>query len=673
MTFQPPQPSDIGTLLQQAANLHKQGQPARALPLYLQALQLAPSDSGLLNLVGQAYLDNKEPEQALFYLDRAMAIFPQGENFYLHRGNAHLALGHHQEALHDYQIAAQQRPSDPAPWINSVGAYHKSGRHKEAECAARTVVRMAPQIAEAWHNLAHVLYSDGSFSDAELCARKAADIAPDKAMAWFTLADSLRAQNSNCEAESAFKKALELDNNLVPCMVNLANLYASVGRYKEAIFLYEKVLSIDPQQVEASANLGATLVDVGREDDAERWLRITIAKGQNTPHHVAALAYALRASGKVDQAVSTIRDYITKNNPLNHSVVAVWAELGLERPEIRAQAISDIHRWLETEGPSAPVHQRAEMLLRLAALHDKEQHHNEAFSAALEAKNLLGTRSDPSLEQALADRIEQAFTAQRLRTHPYGLINEFRPIFIVGMPRSGTSLLEQILAAHPAVHGGGEIEEMGLIATELSGTNPVVWPSRVVQLDEYSLQALAQRWLHPLVQEDHQALRFTDKMPHNFTYLGLITLLFPKARIIHIRRDPRDVALSIFFHHFTGHHPYAYHIEDLTQHYRFYERLMAHWRLVLPSPMMEINYEHLTADPKTQIQRLLDFVGLPWDDNVLNFHKERRAILTASRFQVKEPIHRRAEGRWRPYQNHLSLFLKKNQDIIQEYEKELGR
>ncbi len=671
MTTQSITADDVVPVLQQAKKLHMEGHPEKAIPLYLQALQSRPQDPMLLDLIGMVYLENQKPQEAVRYFDQAIALLPQGENFHLHRGNAHQALGHYQEALNDYQIAAQLKPQDPAPWINSIGPYHKIGQLAEAERIGRIAVQKAPMLAESWHNLAHVLYAEGKFAEAASCARKATEISPQEAMPWFTLADALRAQNLNTEAEAAFKKALSINPNMIPAMINLANLYGSVGRYNEAIRLYEQVLSIDPQQPEASANLGGTLVEVGREEEAERWLQGIVDTGQHTPYHIAGLAYALRASGKIDAAVATVSAHLEEVKQPNHSVAAVWAELALDRPEVRTRAIADLHHWLDTAGLSAPLPHRAEILLRLASLYDKERQPRAAFQAAQKAKALFGIRSDPGLEQTLASRIEQAFTAQRLRMPPYGMADEMRPVFIVGMPRSGTSLLEQMLAAHPDVHGGGEIEEMGLIAHELSGADPVAWPSRVTKLDEYSLQALALRWLHPLVQASPGSLRFTDKMPHNFTYIGMIYLLFPKARIIHIRRDPRDVALSIFFHHFTGHHPYAYHLQDIAQHYRFYERLMNHWRQALPTPMLEIHYERLTTDPKTQIQRVLDYIGLPWSDQVLEFHKERRAVLTASRYQVKEPIHRRAQGRWCSYRKELHLFLETNRDIIEAYERSL--
>jgi tetratricopeptide (TPR) repeat protein len=311
-----------------------------------------------------------------------------------------------------------------------------------------------------------------------------------------------------------------------------------------------------------------------------------LEQGIQTPTHLAALVWALRTQGKLDEALQVIREILDSDTGPHHTVVAVWSEMALERPEMRAEAIDLVHRWLDQEGRLAPLPQRAEMYLRLANLLDKERRPDEAFQTATKAKSLLGVRSDPTMELALAAHIESAFTARRLRSAPYGLADENRPVFIVGMPRSGTSLVEQILSAHPAVHAGGEMEELGQITTELSGGDPLAWPGRVVLLQEYALEALAQRWLHPLAQLAPQALLLTDKMPHNFTYIGLIALLFPGARIIHVRRDPRDIALSIFFHHFTGHHPYAYHLEDLAQHYRFYHRLMAHWRRVLPIPIL---------------------------------------------------------------------------------------
>ncbi len=645
---------DLQQRVSQAMAWHQQGRADLALPIYEQWMRAQPAESRARHLLGLAFLDLGQPLKALSHLDEAVAIAPNGPDYRLHRGMAHHALRHIPEAAADYQAAAALAPADPAPWVNLSALHHDAGDAVAAASAARKATQIGPGVPQAWNNLGRALYTQGDFAAAEASLRHVIALHPVFPEAYLNLADAVRAQGRGAESESIYLQALQQNPRLAAAWVNLGNYYALVGRSSEALRAYEKTLEIDPRHPEASANLCGTLVECGREDEAVPRLQAFLADGVGTPHHYAALAWALRVQERTDEAIAALRK---TGEARDHTVVKAWAELALVRPDLRPDAIARVEGWLQQEARSAPLTQRAEMQLTLAELLDKQGDYPRAFAAARAGKALHPERSDPAQEQATATALERVFTARRLRQPPFGLEEEERPLFIVGMPRSGTSLIEQILAAHPAVYAAGEVEELGRITGELAGGNPAAWPARAAALDAGSLEALAQRWLHPLTQAAGGAQRIVDKMPHNFEKLGLIALLFPKARVIHIQRDPRDICLSIFFHSFTGYHPYANDLEDLARHYLYYHRLMAHWRAVLPLPLLELRYEDLIAEPDAHIRRLLAFAGLPWDAQVEQFHASRRQVLTASRFQVREPIHRRAAGRWQRYARQLAPLV----------------
>jgi sulfotransferase family protein len=231
------------------------------------------------------------------------------------------------------------------------------------------------------------------------------------------------------------------------------------------------------------------------------------------------------------------------------------------------------------------------------------------------------------------------------------------PLFIVGMPRSGTSLVEQILASHPQVHGGGELDVMFKAATaamqKLSRQGWAEFPQYFNRLSLGTADELADIYLQPLIALNPAAQRITDKMPLNFLHVGLIALLFPQSRVIHCRRDPMDTCLSCFMTDFAAGNEFSYDLTALGHFHRQQERLMAHWKSVLDLPIFDVNYEQLVSDPQPQTRRLLEFAGLSWNDKCLRFHENDRFVNTASNEQVRRPMYKSSVQRWKNYEKHL--------------------
>ncbi|MGH6874602.1 MAG: sulfotransferase family protein, partial [Aestuariivirgaceae bacterium] len=234
-------------------------------------------------------------------------------------------------------------------------------------------------------------------------------------------------------------------------------------------------------------------------------------------------------------------------------------------------------------------------------------------------------------------------------------------VFIVGMPRSGTSLVEQIIASHPKAFGAGELDDIGFIAATLGmkgvRTDVPVDPERILSLSRPEIVKAASRYLRRLSRRSPEAVRITDKMPHNFERLGLIALMLPRARVIHCRRDPLDTCLSIFMQDFQEAHGYAANLRSLGLYYGEYAGLMAHWRKVLPTPLLEVDYERLIENAPAEIRKIIDFVGLKWDDACLNFHRTRRAVATSSHWQVRQPIYATSVMRWQNYRQFLAPLI----------------
>ena len=230
------------------------------------------------------------------------------------------------------------------------------------------------------------------------------------------------------------------------------------------------------------------------------------------------------------------------------------------------------------------------------------------------------------------------------------------PIFIVGMPRSGTTLTEQIIASHPAVYGAGELEAISRISQELSKDHEDTggYPECMLHFQNQEIEKLANGYLSNLRALAGDVLHVTDKMPHNFLHLGLIAILFPGARVVNCKRHPLDTCLSIYTQKFTNVHPYAYDLTELGQYYRQYERLMAHWEHVLADRIFTIQYEELIEEPEATSRRLIGYIDLPWDDRCLEFHETERPVKTASQWQVRQPVYKKSVNRWENYETHLA-------------------
>ncbi|OYV75767.1 MAG: hypothetical protein B7Z74_00910 [Deltaproteobacteria bacterium 21-66-5] len=309
---------------------------------------------------------------------------------------------------------------------------------------------------------------------------------------------------------------------------------------------------------------------------------------------------------------------------------------------------------------------RTRLLFRLGQLHDKKGYYDEAFAAWEEANQGVAIRFDREAHRRFVDALIEAFSREAFARLPRSGCMAPGPVFIVGMPRSGTSLVEQILASHRQVHGAGELPWIPRLAESLTAASggARTFPDGVQTAAMAVLERFAQEYLR-LSQSGAGAARYvTDKLPVNCLYLGLIALLFPGARIVHCARDPRDTALSLYSQYFGLRLPFAYRLGDIAVFYREYRRLMRHWAQVLPLPLHTVRYEELARDPEPVIRGLLAFLDLDWEPGCREPHRSGRVIATASYEQVRAPIHAGAVDRWRHYETHLGgLFAALGDDI----------
>lgn len=479
------------------------------------------------------------------------------------------------------------------------------------------------------------------------------------------------------QAESLYGKILQQQPGQ-PDALNLLGVMANqVGQPEAAIDLIRQAVAQLPHEPDFHGNLAAAYQAAGRVPDAVRHYREAIRLNPAAVNPYLFLSDALQEQGELEEALA-LSLHALRLNP--DSALAYCALGELAGHGCYTLTDADIQHMQDLLDAGSQFPSDASLLsFTLAAHWERISRYDLAFPCYRRAnalKQQVYRQADQAFDagkhRTLIDSLMAVFTPSFLeRVRTFGVDSEV-PVFVVGLVRSGTSLVEQILASHPQVHGAGERKEIDMLANSLGVASGEVmsrewlpdatppapctphmrYPACVQHLDPGSARSLAYGYLQRLARQAGAARRIVDKMPHNYLHLGLIAMLFPRARIIHCRRDPLDVCSSAYFQNFKW-MPHAASLEDIAFHHVQYERLMEHWRRVLPVPIHEVVYEDLIADPPSVSQNLVAACGLDWDERCLSFYRTERVVQTASKLQVRRPIYASSVGRGKAFQTHL--------------------
>jgi tetratricopeptide (TPR) repeat protein len=452
-------------------------------------------------------------------------------------------------------------------------------------------------------------------------------------------------------ARDHFVEAIRLDPDHAEYHFAAAMCDWAGGQVDEAGDYLRTAVRLEPGLARAQAWLGEWYLIHGITDAALKATATAIALDPADASFMLSRAWVLEAAGDLDGAWELVGQLIGRME-MNSSLARLYGRLACRYGQ-EAPALAAITGLLAT-GPGSDA---AVLHFAAAQLLDRLGRYDEAFDQAAAGNALRqGTGYKPAAEALSIDRLINYFTRQRLAALPRATLRSDKPVFIVGMPRSGTSLVEQILASHPQVHGAGELDFIHRIllgTADMLHANLGAYPACLDHLTTAQADGLAEVYLAPFIAMRPDAARITDKMPSNFVHLGLIALLFPQARIIHCHRDPMDTCLSCFVTQFNQGYEFTHDLKNLGHFYRLYARLMAHWKRVIDLPILDVSYEQMVANPEAQSRRMVEFVGLPWDDRCLNFHETKRPCVTSSVVQVRRPMYATSVGRWKFYAKHL--------------------
>ncbi len=620
-------------------------------------------------------------------LRRALAERPGDPELLWRLAGIEADAGRLSEAAEALQALAGTHPTPDV--LERLGlVLNRLGRHREALPVLRRVLDLQPERATAWNSAGEALGNLGRIRDAADAFARAVRWRPDFAHAHYNLGLALRAAGKNKGALGALGKAAELSPNAAEPLQSLGHLLHSLGRYEQAVRCFRRLVELRPDDAVAHTSLGAALHMLGDLEAArEAYQRaLSLRPDYATAHSNLGHVYqSLRDSDRAEAGFRRALDLAPDDESALAGLAANldrrgryeegWALLEQRLDPGRSDldlviTASELQRHLGNHGRAADILRQAldredltdstlqRLQFNLGAACDAEGSYEQAFDhfrRGNQMKPVLFNRQEYVDD---VSRLLEVYGAGALASLPRADDPDERPVFVVGMPRSGTSLVEQILACHPRVAAAGELTDLGRLAVDLGGPGGPRFPQSAAGTDPGALAAAAREYSELLSAVDETAERIIDKTPANHLFLGFAEQLFPRAHVIHCIRHPLDTALSCYFQNFAGQGiPFSYRQEDIALYYNRYLEVMEHWRRHSGLAFHEVVYEELVSDQETVSRELVAFLGLEWDPACLQFHQLDRLVATASHAQVRRPMYRSSLGRYRHYEQWLGPLI----------------
>ena len=525
------------------------------------------------------------------------------------------------KAQEDHSIISQQRLSFEEE-MTQAREHKESGRGKEAEDIYRSILKRDPNHVEAARLLARIAMDHERYHEAEILLMRVVKNAPDYARAWIDLANTQNDQDKHHEATKSAHELLRITPESAESYMLYAGIIGSAGRHEAAIIAYEKAIKLSPQKAGAFSSMAHHLKTIGRQDEAIAAYRHSIAiKPDHTESYWSLVN--LKTFQFKDEEIDTMQALLLKKDLSDESRVHLHNALGLE--------------------------------------YESRKEYQKSFDNMTKCNQLRRKAEsyDPVETESLHQKIITIFNAGFFEQDAAD-VSDVSPIFIVGLPRSGSTLLEQILASHTQVEGTYELSDLSRTMQSVRRQNPRGKKSFPESLEHFNLQqwvAIGQGYLESTQKYRTDRAFFVDKNPNNFTFIGALKLALPNAKIINARRHPLDSCYGSYKQLFASGQSFSYDLVELGEYYLQYQNLMEYWHQVLPNFILDVHYENVVNDLETEVERILDFCGLPFEEHCLRFHETERAVKTASSEQVRQPLYSSSINLWRKYENNLGDLI----------------
>jgi len=643
------------TSFDRATTFLRGGDAVMAERICRQALNAHPRDANLLCLLGASLIRQQKPKEAEHTLSRAVRIYSDFSRAHEGLAEALIMQGRLAEALETLERAAELEPGSAsirmkkAKVLTGLGQdddatrefeesfkltphredlvrglnLQRMGNVREAEQVFRDVLLRDPTNVDALRLMAGVAMRAKQWGDAEMLLERALELAPDYYQGWMDIGMARQEQDKTDAAIEAYRNVMRLEPHKPNGYTSAGTIYAMIGEHDEAMNLLEKAVEIDPGNFGALSGMGHVLKTVGKQEEAIARYRECV---QHNPDH-----------GETWWSLANLKTFRFTDDD-----IAV-----MEKRAARESLVEE---------------QRASFFFALGKAYEDKQDYDTAFSYYDKGNANRREREtyDPVQTVDLHDSFIETFSKEFLAERRGVGCQSNAPILIVGLPRSGSTLIEQILASHPDVEGTHELPDLGRVARSigLHREDRKVYPGVTPFLDDAEFAALGEEYLRRTERHRETDLpRFTDKLPNNFAHVGFLSLILPNVKVINARRHPLDSCLGSFKQMFARGQPFTYDQFELAEFYAQYQRLMDHWHAVLPGTVLDVQYEDVVDDLETQVRRILEHCELPWNDACLRFYENERAVKTASSEQVRKPIYSSSKHLWRRYEAHLGPMI----------------
>ncbi|HET6592661.1 MAG TPA: sulfotransferase [Xanthomonadales bacterium] len=602
-------------------------------------MAIAPNFAKPWSDLGQLLVETRRPKEAAEVLETAVALDPKEDDAWFNLGKARAMLGRGREADEAFEKSFELNPGRKA--LALAAEHQQAGRWAEAEQLYRDLLRNNPNDVNALRLLAGCSLHAGRSREAERLLNRAVAQAPDYVEARLDLGRVFRDQHRLEDAITQFEKAAELEPGNYQGHYLLASVLAPAARTYDAIEAYRKVLEVRPLHAGAWLGLGHTLKTVGQQEEAIEAYRECIRLKPG--------------NGETYWSLANLKTY----KLTDEDIAAIEAQLAREdNPESREED-------LDTQS-------RVNLLFALAKAWEDRGDIERAWTCYERGNSTqrMEENYDPVRTETLNDGIIEVFNPELLESRRGQGHPSREPIFVIGLPRSGSTLLEQILASHSQVEGTAELPYAGVVANSLNRNRAdgVSYPHAVRELGADDLRRLGQDYLDlARIHRTEGRPRFIDKMPNNFPTVGFLQLILPNAKIIDARRYPLDSCLSCYRQLFARGQNFTYDLNDIGEYFLQYQRMMDYWHEVLPGHVLTVQYEEMVTDFENQVRRLLDYCELPFEEGCVRFWETDRPVRTASSEQVRQPIYTRSIHRWRRYQHHLGELIEVLEPVLPRY------
>jgi len=657
--------SDLAKSISAGLQAMRDNRPKDAEAICLDWLSANPGCVHHLRLLGHALMKQKRLDEAEAKIRFAMDLEPDFPQLYEDLGSVLALRGDYEGAIPYFENAVQREPSLPAPYRKLADALIAAGRAEEADEFFKAFLEKAPGkklIADAIMQV-----QQGNAEEAIKILRRVLKADPDNVDAMRYLAAAFLKEKVNLsDAEALLRRASQIAPAYVDVLMLLGSALLDRNKFREAAKVFDKVILQQPKNDAAWAGLGQAFARGDQMKEAADAFARAIDLNPRVPMVQMSQGHILKTLGRQEEALDCYREAIRLRPNFGE---VYWSMANLKIFKFEDEEVAEMERQLEGGelGDSTEAHFR----FALGKAYEDKDDYGRAwhfYHSANQRQRLL-VKYDPVETEVQHAQLMEVFSKEFLEEQSGHGCETPDPIFIVGLPRSGSTLIEQILASHSMVEGTAELPNLGKIAGSIGRYRPdgMVFPLATRELRKQDWAAYGKQYIE--TSREHrftEAPIFTDKLPNNFSLIGLVHLILPNAKIINARRHPIDCCLGNYKQLWGKGQHFTYDALELADYYKEYHKLMTHWHDALPGKVLDVHYEDTVVDLEGQVHRILEYCGLPFEEQCVRYYETERAIKTASSEQVRQPIYKAALGRWRQYEKDLDIWKEELATIIEE-------